>query len=42
MYPDPREDPESRSLKEGSYKAPFSSWGPKLGDLLFRSFRGSG
>ena len=41
-FPDPREDPKSRSLNGGSYKVPFSSWGPKLGDLLSRSSRGSG
>ena len=40
-FPDPREDPKSRSPK-GGYPAPFSSQGPKLGDLLFRSFRESG
>ena len=41
-FPDPREDPKSRSLNGGSYKAPLVVWGPKLGDLLSRSSRGSG
>ena len=36
------QDPKSRSRKGGSYKVAFSSWGPKLGDLLFRSSRGFG
>ena len=44
MYsnPDPWEDPKSRSLNGGSYKVPLVVWGPKLGDLLSRSSRGSG
>ena len=42
LLPDPREDPKRRSLNEGSYKVPLVVWGPKLGDLLFRSSRGSG
>ena len=41
-YPDPREDPKSRSLHGGSYKVPLVVEGPKLGDLLSRSPRGSG
>ena len=41
-FPDPREDPKSRSLNGGSYKVPLVVWGPKLGDLLSRSSRGSG
>ena len=41
-YPDPREDPKSRSLNGGSYKVPLVVWGPKLGDLLSRSSRWSG
>ena len=41
--PDPlREDPKSRSLNGGSYKVPLVVYGPKLGDLLSRSSRGSG
>ena len=36
--PDPREDPKSRSLNGGSYTVPLVVWGPKLGDLLSRSF----
>ena len=42
VNPDPREDPKSRSLNGGSYKVPLVVWGPKLGDLLSRSSRGSG
>ena len=42
VYPDPREDPKSRSLNGGSYKVPLVVEGPKLGDLLSRSSRGSG
>ena len=41
-YPDPREDPKSRSRNGGSYKVPLVVYGPKLGDLLSRSSRGSG
>ena len=40
--PDPREDPKSRFLNEGSSKLPLVVQGPKLGDLLSRSSRGSG
>ena len=36
-FPDPREDPKSRSLNGGSYKVPLVVQGPKLGDLLSRS-----
>ena len=42
LNPDPREDPKSRSLNGGSYKVPLVVQGPKLGDLLSRSSRGSG
>ena len=34
--------PQSRSLRAGSYKVPFSSIGHQMIDLLFRSSRGSG
>ena len=40
--PDPREDPKSRSLNEGSYKVPSVVEGPKSGYLLSRSSPGSG
>ena len=40
--PEFREDPKTRSLNGGSYKEPLVVWGPKLGVLLSRSFRGSG
>ena len=40
--PDSREDPKSRSLNGGSYNVPLVAYGPKLGDLLSRSSRGSG
>ena len=42
MFPDPREDPKSRSLNGGSFKVPFSSQGPNQGIYFLDPLGGLG